>query len=372
LRQCLWRDKEGEPKQSLAAWEMICKPKIRGGLGIVNFQKQNAALLIKFLDKFYNKRDLPWVRLIWENHYVGRVPHAENLCGSFWWKDVLRQVDNFRAVARVKLGIGDTFLFWTDNWLFDDGVMVLKDKFPRLFSFVLREEIMAAEVYAMEDITDLFYTPLSQSAFTELQQLRLIMQANPITGGADEWTYCWGGAYASAKFYYHIHKHLTVPKVYEWIWKSSCMMKTKVFAWLLLVDRLNTKDLLKRRHWQVTDVYHCELCPLHAYEDRIHLFFECNFSLRIWNYLQFDWRANDDLQMVIAHARKEFAKPFFMEVLMLACWNIWILRNAKIFRGERPTFARWKAGFLHDVWLLRHRIKVKYRDKFLDWIKTLP
>ncbi|XP_071681176.1 uncharacterized protein [Lolium perenne] len=62
LRQCLWRDKEGEPKQSLAAWEMICKPKLKGGLGIVDFQKQNAALLIKFLDKFYNKQDLPWVQ----------------------------------------------------------------------------------------------------------------------------------------------------------------------------------------------------------------------------------------------------------------------------------------------------------------------
>jgi hypothetical protein len=83
LRRCLWRDREGEPKQSLAAWEMICKPKMRGGLGIVNFQKHNAAFLIKFLDKFYNKRDLPWVSLIWGNHYASRVPHAESLCGSF-------------------------------------------------------------------------------------------------------------------------------------------------------------------------------------------------------------------------------------------------------------------------------------------------
>jgi hypothetical protein len=56
---------------------------VRGGLGIVNFQKQNAALLIKILDKFYNKRDLPWVNLIWEKHYAGKVPHAESLCGSF-------------------------------------------------------------------------------------------------------------------------------------------------------------------------------------------------------------------------------------------------------------------------------------------------
>jgi hypothetical protein len=60
LRQCLWRDKDGMPKQSLAAWELVCKPKLKGGLGIVNFQKQNAALLIKFLDKFYNRKALPW------------------------------------------------------------------------------------------------------------------------------------------------------------------------------------------------------------------------------------------------------------------------------------------------------------------------
>jgi hypothetical protein len=54
IRQCLWRDFSGEPKQSLAAWDLVCTPKKCGGLGIVNFQKQNAALLIKFLDKFYN------------------------------------------------------------------------------------------------------------------------------------------------------------------------------------------------------------------------------------------------------------------------------------------------------------------------------
>jgi hypothetical protein len=40
IRQCLWRDKFDEPKQSLAALDMVCKPKKYGGLGIVDFQKQ--------------------------------------------------------------------------------------------------------------------------------------------------------------------------------------------------------------------------------------------------------------------------------------------------------------------------------------------
>jgi hypothetical protein len=104
LRHCLWRDQEGQPKQSLAAWEMICKPKLKGGLGIVNFQKQNVALLLKFLDKFYNKKDVPWVQLVWSDHYQGKIPHEEKLCGSFWWRDIMKQVDNFRGVSVITVG----------------------------------------------------------------------------------------------------------------------------------------------------------------------------------------------------------------------------------------------------------------------------
>jgi hypothetical protein len=67
IRQCLWRDNVDTPKQSLASWKIICKPKAKGGLGIINFQKKNDALLMKFLHKFYNKKlDIPWVKLVWE------------------------------------------------------------------------------------------------------------------------------------------------------------------------------------------------------------------------------------------------------------------------------------------------------------------
>jgi hypothetical protein len=127
---------------------MVCKPKKNGCLGIVNFQKQNASLLIKFLDKFYNHRDIPWVKLVWHAYYQDKVPHAENLCGSFWWKDVLKQVNNFRGVTVVKQGAGDIFLFWSDNWSVNGASHPLMSRFPRLFSFVLNENLSAAMVYA--------------------------------------------------------------------------------------------------------------------------------------------------------------------------------------------------------------------------------
>jgi hypothetical protein len=75
LRQCLWRDKD-QPKPSLAAWDMVCKPKENGGIGIENFKKKNDSLLMKHLHKFYNKADTPWVQLIWSTYYDNVVPHA--------------------------------------------------------------------------------------------------------------------------------------------------------------------------------------------------------------------------------------------------------------------------------------------------------
>jgi hypothetical protein len=324
---------------------------------VVDFQKHNAALLIKFLDKFYNKFDLPWVHLLWPEYYMGYVPHAENLRGSFWWRDVLKQVDNFKGVSSVTMGSGNTFLFWLDKWNVDGSTTPLKDRFSRLYSFVLDDQLSATQVFEVHDMSTMFYLPLSTAVFEELNLLQGLMASHMIYDQKDEWTYTWGTHYKASKFYAHIHSHILVPKVYHWVWKSSCQMTTKVFAWLILRDRLNTRDMLQRRHWRVTYETTCVLCPLHAHEDRVHLFFECNFSQRIWSYLQISWDSSDDLQTIMDSARRSFAKPFFMEVVIMACWHTWLIRNANFFRNETPTFAKWRCNFIHVICLLKYRIK---------------
>jgi hypothetical protein len=42
---------------------MLTKTKDRGGVGLVNFRKKNKALLMKHLDRFYNKENVPLVKL---------------------------------------------------------------------------------------------------------------------------------------------------------------------------------------------------------------------------------------------------------------------------------------------------------------------
>jgi hypothetical protein len=53
----------------------VCKPKKKGVLGVIKLRLQNEALLMKNLDKFFSKADLPWVNLVWSQYYEnGRVP----------------------------------------------------------------------------------------------------------------------------------------------------------------------------------------------------------------------------------------------------------------------------------------------------------
>jgi hypothetical protein len=37
---------------------MMCNPKDNGGLGVLITKIQNPAMLLKYLDKFYNRKDL--------------------------------------------------------------------------------------------------------------------------------------------------------------------------------------------------------------------------------------------------------------------------------------------------------------------------
>src|SRR3954462_12997695 len=106
-RQCLWRKYGQDSGKSLAAWELVCRSKNKRGIGILNLQLQNQALLMKHLNKLYNKEDVPWVSLVWNTYYNQRVPHATELCGYFWWKDVVKHMYSFVAVSKIKIGSGE-------------------------------------------------------------------------------------------------------------------------------------------------------------------------------------------------------------------------------------------------------------------------
>jgi hypothetical protein len=269
----------------------------------------------------------------------------------------------------VSVKAGDTAIFWSDRW----HGQVFSMAFPRLFSFALEANMSVREVVQMSDLSTLFALPLSVEAFAELQSLEIVLSQVLIhPNEKDEWRTIWkDGSYSSKKYYLHCFKDIRASRVHDCIWKCKVLHRIKVFAWLLLSDRLNTRDMIRRRHWNVTNVFHCVLCPSHITEDWTHLFFKCPFSIRIWNYLQIQWEDGNSFQEVFSKAMRSFNQPFFTEVVILACWHIWKQRNEAIFQQILPSFRAWRSRFIHEATLHTNRMKAKHVGSFSAWISSL-
>src|SRR3954470_9174420 len=97
----------------------------------------------------------------------------------------------------------------------------------------------------------------------ELRRLQRAAAEVQMTAGLkDSWDTIWQrGRLVSSAFYLFCFRDEVADTAFQWIWKSSCTNKWKVFAWLLLSDRLNTRNMLRRRGMTLQDNnYGCLLC----------------------------------------------------------------------------------------------------------------
>lgn len=154
----------------------------------------------------------------------------------------------------------------------------------------------------IEDLDTMFNLPLSQQAFQELEQLGDVIALQGLDDQTkDSWSYQWGSStYSSRKFYKMVFQNVPAHPVFQWLWKSMCTLRVKFFAWLVLIDRLNTKTMLKRRHMSSEDEPQCVTCSEGIDEDIKHLFFACNFVESCWERIGIHWNMDLSLHLRIA------------------------------------------------------------------------
>lgn len=213
---------------------------------------------MKFLDKFYNCADVPRVSLTWNKFYSNSqtAPQARSPVGSFQWKDILKFFENFQEMAICSPSKGNTVLFWSDSWTDQP----LKEKFPQLYSFT-RKLKCSIRFFIDQDVERTLSLPLSTQAADQLQVVDSLLQdRNWDDNVKDIWSYSWGSSKYSSKKAYNILIGVTAASpLFKWLWASSNLGKHKFFFWLLLRDRLNTRNLLRRKNMELDD-YSCELC----------------------------------------------------------------------------------------------------------------
>jgi hypothetical protein len=68
---------------------------------------------------------------------------------------------------------------------------------------------------------------------------------------------CLGGKYTSARYYRFLFERVPKNEIMISIWSSKTLPKIKVFLWLRMLDRLNTRDIMSRKNWTVDSGTDC-------------------------------------------------------------------------------------------------------------------
>jgi hypothetical protein len=367
-RHCLWRGSDmNSRKPSRAAWPMVCVPKKQGGLGVLDLYTHNEAMLLKFLHKFYSKADIPWVNLVWDNYYRnGKLP-GQNKKGSFWWRDIVKLLNKFKGLASVSVANGATVLLWEDKW---NGIIPAQ-LFPELFSFAKNSTVTFHSAISKPQFISNFFLPLTTQANDQLQQLTSLINNRIDVGDSDIWSYVWGNAiFTTSKAYKALVGSRPVHPAFLWIWRSRCQMKHKVFFWLLLKDRLSTRDILQRKQ-RALDSFTCDLCIRQRLETVAHLFFRCSFAKACWSSIGASVTTTRPVLQIIHLIKGKLAVPFFMEIIILMAWSIWTSRNDWIFNDVAPQVQDCKRKFLTEFSLLLHRARPDLINSMEVWMNLL-
>ena len=140
-----WQSDELKRKYKLAKWDIICRPKDQGGLGIENLEVKNRCLLSKWLFKLSVETEATWAQIL-RNKY----PHSRTLAqvtvrptDSPFWKGLLRVKSVFFNRTKFIVGNGTTTRFWEDTWLGETPIAI---QYPSLYSIVQRTDAYVATV----------------------------------------------------------------------------------------------------------------------------------------------------------------------------------------------------------------------------------
>ncbi|WVZ55170.1 hypothetical protein U9M48_005869 [Paspalum notatum var. saurae] len=324
-RSFLWRGaQEANGGHCLVQWKKSARPKIMGGLGIIDIERFSRALRLRWLWFQWTDSSRLW---------VGTEPPCDKMDAAL-----------FRASTMVSVGNGASTSFWHDSWL--DGKAPM-DIAPNLYPFAWRKNKKVSE-----ELTDLNWTrglwrmettqQLEEfiSLWNLLEDIQLSDQEDSI-----QWKWTANGIYSSKSAYMaQFHGSLCTFKA-NLIRKAHAEGKHKFFTMLLIQAKILTADKLILRQWPCNSM--CVLCDQEE-ETALHLCLKCPFALEVWEALR-QWSNNlllpppphvgsiEDWWTTALQNKPKDKKRTIAGILMYIAWNIWKERNRRIFNNKQAS-----------------------------------
>jgi hypothetical protein len=148
----------------------------------------------------------------------------------------------------------------------------------------------------------------------DLQDLRL-------TQDTYIWSYIWGSSsFSVQKAYQALSDTLPTHPVLKLLWKIKCQPKHRVFFWLLLQDKHNTRIWQRNMH---LDSYSCENCILSKTETAYHLFLICPFARSCWSMIGLIAPQINCSLRAVSRLKQQLNRAGVLEIITLMSWSIW-------------------------------------------------
>ena len=261
---------EANGAQCLVAWDKIKRPKLAGGLGVLDLEKFSRALRLRWLWFKWTDPDRPWVGY--------DIPCNET------------DKQLFRCSTVVTLGDGRTASFWDSTW--SDGVAP-RDLAPHLYKLAWRKSLTVREEVENQTWTRGLWRMSTAEEVAEFVLLWERVQEVTFSDQADTITWKWSanGLYSSKSAYgiQFVGSYCTFNS--KAIWKAKAEGKHRFFGWLLLQQKIQTADILLVKGIPCNPV--CCLCD-QAPETAAHLCLHCPFAQEVW-FLVHTWTGGSSL-----------------------------------------------------------------------------
>ena len=160
------------------------------------------------------------------------------------------------------------------------------------------------------------------------------------------------------------------------ICRSKAPPKACFFAWAAALDKVPTKDFLKRRNFHGPS--RCVLCR--EEEETIHhLLVHCQWASLLWQlglsmmgvcWVQ-PWKVKDVLVAWRRRKHKCLALGVWNLIPLAIWWSVWKERNRWIFKGKDLSLLEFKMYFLRILYTWSQVIEDRVNLTFVDFVDNL-
>lgn len=188
------------------------------------------------------------------------------------------------------MGNGRLIKFWNDSWLDNQCLSMAQ---PRLFSLSNQKNAVIADIIS-PSICGHSWNPTFRRDLFDWE----VDLLGPLVSNLEKvfisksfpdkrvWTLESFGVFLCKSFFDMLipSSNFDLNFLAKRVWKAKVSQRVRAFLWFLILNHINTMDVIQRRRPNMTlSPYWCIMCMKDG-ESSNHIFLYCSFTMSIWNH----------------------------------------------------------------------------------------